>query len=153
MSALKRPGIWDKKARSSVTEQGSQLTEESTGESTNGLTDKSISELTGKLTNQSTDGSIIKSTNKLIKKSIKKLTNESTSKSTGGSTGSTDTEDQDSEVFLSQLKRPENDRKIVGFHLPGDVRRALKRLKADDYEMSEVVAQLLRKHLPKKYFE
>jgi hypothetical protein len=33
-----------------------------------------------------------------------------------------------------------------------DVRKALKRLKADDYEMSEVVNEMLRRYLPKKYF-
>lgn len=59
----------------------------------------------------------------------------------------------DRESFLTGLKRLDSDKKMVGFHLPGDVRRALKKLKADEYEMSEVVAQLLRKHLPKKYFE
>lgn len=60
-------------------------------------------------------------------------------------------ENQD-EGFLSGLRLVDSDKKVMGFHLTGDVRAALKRLKADDYEMSEVVNEMLRKYLPKKYF-
>jgi len=157
MSKLKKPaGFFEQNQLTT------QLTEELTKKSINQLTSKSINKPTDKLTSKSTDQLKSKPLNKLTSKSTGKSINRSTDRSTDKSTDGltdeltselTDIEDHDSEVFLSQLKRPEKDKKIVGFHLTGEVRRALKKLKADDYEMSEVVDQLLRKHLPKKYFE
>lgn len=94
------------------------------------------------LTTQSTDESI----NESINESTDGLTNQSI-------TQSTDESINQSDDLLEGLKRQDSDKKIMGFHLTGDVRRALKRLKADDYEMSEVVNEMLRKYLPKKYFK
>ena len=89
------------------------------------------------LTTQSTDESINESTDGLTNQSINLSTDESINRS---------------DDLLEGLKRQDSDKKIMGFHLTGDVRKALKRLKADDYEMSEVVNEMLRKYLPKKYF-
>lgn len=133
--ALKRPDIWDKKS-GSVIEQGEPnlLTTQSTNESIDGLTNES--------TNQSTDESINWLTDELTNQSINLSTDQSINQSIN-----------QSDDLLEGLKRQDSDKKIMGFHLTGDVRRALKRLKADDYEMSEVVNEMLRKYLPKKYFK
>lgn len=131
MAKLKRPvGFFEQDNDEQIDQLPNQSTDELgsnlTNELTNQLTNQLTSQLTNKLTNQSTS--------QLIDQPVSKLVDEN-------------------ETFLSGLKRPDNDKKMVGFHLTGDVRRALKKLKADDYEMSEVVNQMLRKYLPSKYFE
>jgi len=137
MSSLKRPGIWDKKATPVI--QGDQLQTPSSPINKENLPSNQLND---ELTNPITKELISQLTNQLTNEQTNQLNNQQAN-----------TEDYDDENFLSGLKRADNDKKMVGFHLTGDVRRALKKLKSDDYEMSEVVNQLLRKHLPKKYFE
>ena len=135
MAKLKRPvGFFEQDNNEQVDQVPNQSTDELVSNLTNKLTNKSTNELTNQLTSPLT--------NKLVNESTSQLTDQPVCKLV-----------DDNETFLSGLKRPDNDKKMVGFHLTGDVRRALKKLKADDYEMSEVVNQMLRKYLPSKYFE